>query len=176
MHVSAEHHIVGHDNSVSHLAVVGHVAAGHQIAVATQGCDAIFLLRGAIDRHRFAEDVTIADNDLRRGPLVAQVLRFGANHNSREEVIIATDGGVTGQRDIVFQPRATPDFDMRADDTVVADANFFVEFRAGINDGGMGYDCGHTNQLSGMNLEINGGGEGYHAVSCQAARAGLRSG
>ena len=43
-----------------------------------------------------------------------------------------------------------------SDDAVMADANFFVEFRAGINDGGMGYDCGHTNQLSGMNMEVIG--------------------
>ena len=39
------------------LAVVGHVAVGHEKVVAADPRDAVFLFAGAIDGHAFANDV-----------------------------------------------------------------------------------------------------------------------
>jgi hypothetical protein len=57
---------------------------------------------------------------------------------------------MSSQSYIVLESRASTYLDVPSDKAMVADANVLVEFRAGIHDGGMGYDRGHTNQLSGI--------------------------
>ncbi len=152
MHMSTQHDVVGHDDSIADLAIMGNVAAGHQVAIAAQAGDAIFFFGCPIDGNRFAKDITIADDDLRRRALVTQILRFGADHHPREQMIVATENRITGEGDIVFQSRPATNFNVGTDDAMMANSNFIIEFRAGVNDGGMGDDSGHTNQLSRMDL------------------------
>lgn len=65
-------------------------------------------------------------------------------------MVIASNLRVTGQRDVVIQSRSPANFDVGSDDTVVSYANFFIEFRTWVDNGGMGDDGGHTNQLSSL--------------------------
>lgn len=84
--------------------------------------------------------------------MVAEILGLCTDNNAREQVVVPTDRRISGERNIILQARSPTDAHIWTNNTVVADANFFVEFRPRINDGGMGYDRGHTNQLSRINL------------------------
>ena len=97
-------------------------------------------------------DVPITDDDLSGRALVAEILRFRPDDHARKQMIVSAERRIAGQGDIILKPSAASDLDVRANDAVVADTNFFVEFRTRIHDGGMGYDCGHTNQLSRIDL------------------------
>ena len=55
VNVPAQQRAVGHDDVVAELAVVGHVATGHQEVVVADPRDAVFLFAAAIDRHAFAD-------------------------------------------------------------------------------------------------------------------------
>lgn len=63
-------------------------------------------------------------------------------------MVVSAERAVSGQRNVVFKSSSSANANVGADHTVVADADVFIEFRSGINNGGMGYDRGHTNQLS----------------------------
>ena len=84
MHVAAQQRAVGHDDVVAQLAIVGHVAAGHQEVLVADPRDAVFFFAAAIDRHAFADDVVVADDDLRVAAGVADVLRLAADDDVRD--------------------------------------------------------------------------------------------
>ena len=128
--VSAQQRGVGDDDVVAQLAIVGDVAAGHEeVAVADAG-DALFLFRGAVDRHALADDVVVADDHLRVGAAVADVLRLAADDDARVDVVAAADGDVAHQGDVVFQPRSAADPHLGTDDAERADLDVVVDFSA----------------------------------------------
>ena len=143
MNVSAEHDGIGHDDAVFDFAVVSYVRAGHQIALVTNAGDAVFFFGASIDRHRFAKDVAIPDDDLRRRALVAEVLGFTADDAAGKEVILTSDGRMSGDRHMAFQTCATPDLGMRANNTKRPNPNFIVEFGSRVYHSGVGDDRGH---------------------------------
>jgi hypothetical protein len=128
------------------------MAARHEVAIVANGGDAILFFGGPIDRYRLAKYVPITDDDLSGRALVAEVLRFRPDDHAGKQMIVSAERRIARQGDIILKPSAASDLDVRANDAVVADTNFFVEFRTRIYDGGMGYDCGHTNQLSEFDL------------------------
>ena len=85
--MATEHNVVCHDHSVTDFAVVCHVGASHHVAVVTNLGDTIFLFSGAIDRHRLAEYISVANDYLSGCALVAQILRLGANYYAWEEMV-----------------------------------------------------------------------------------------
>ena len=139
-YVTTEHHVIGGNHSVFDHAIVGDVRGGHKITMATDRCDPLILLRSTIDRCAFSEDIAISDDDLGRRALVGKILRLSTDDTTGKEPIVATDAGVTGDRHAVFKPRATPDPHMRSNDTMMADANVFIEFCSGIHHSGMSDD------------------------------------
>ena len=116
VHVPAQQRAVGHDDVVAQLAVVGHVAAGHQEILVADPRDAVFFFAAAIDRDAFADDVAVADDDLRVAAGVADVLRLAADDDVGIDDVVAADRHVAHDRDRVQQPRAALDAHVRADD------------------------------------------------------------
>ncbi len=128
VHVPAQQRAVGDHDVVAQFAVVGHVAAGHEEVVVPDGGDAVFFFAAAIDRHAFADQVVIADRDLRVGAAVADVLRFAADDHAGINVVVLADGDVAHERDVVLQPRAAADPDIRPDDAERPDFDIGVDF------------------------------------------------
>src|SRR5690606_7546835 len=106
---------VGNHHVVANAAVVRHVAGGHQVAVAADAGGTIFLFGAAVDRHRFANHVVVADLDARRAAAVAQVLRFAADDNARMDFVVASDGHVTSDLHVANKSRAAADPDVGPD-------------------------------------------------------------
>ena len=80
--VPAQQRAVGNHDVVAQAAIVGDVAAGHQEVVAAERRDAVFFFGGAIDRHAFADDVVVADDDLGVAAAVADILRLAADDDA----------------------------------------------------------------------------------------------
>ena len=141
--VTTEHDRIGHDDSVLDEAIVSYVGVGHKIAIAANGGDPIIFLGAAIDRNAFTKDVCVPDHDLSRRALVRKVLRFATDHTAGKEAIVASDGGMTGQGNAVFQSRAAANSDVGANDAMMTDPNIFIEFGARVDHCGMGDYCWH---------------------------------
>ena len=92
MNVAAQQRAIGDHDVAAQLAIVRHVAAGHQEIVAADRGDAVLFLGAAIDRHSFANHVMIADDHLRVAAAVTQVLGLAADHHARVQVIVLTQG------------------------------------------------------------------------------------
>lgn len=150
VHVAAQHDVVRHNNAVADLAVVRYVTAGHQVAVVANGGDAILFLGGPVDGNRFPKNIAIANDDLRGCTLITEILRFRADNNAWKEMVFSSQDAVSGERHIVLKSTTATDLHVRTDDAMMSDSNFFVQLGARINDRGMSYDRGHTNQLSGI--------------------------
>ena len=71
--------------------------------------DAIFFFAAAIDRDAFANDVAVADDDLRVAAGVADILRLAADDDVRIDDVIVADRHVAHDRDGIQQPRAALD-------------------------------------------------------------------
>ena len=91
---------------------------------------------------------TVTNDDLGRRAFVRQILWFCADDHVGEQMIVAADARVATYSDIVFQARATSNLHVGADHAVVADADFVIQFRSGINDSRVRYDGGHRVRLS----------------------------
>ena len=152
MHVATQHNVVGHDDPITDFTIVGHMAASHQIAVTADGGDSVLFFRGAVDGDRLAKDITVADDDLGGGPLVTKILRFSTNHNTGEKVVLAADGTVPCQRDVIFQPRAVANFGIRTDHTMMANAHFVIQFGSRINHRCVCDNSGHIKPAFPSNL------------------------
>ena len=76
-------------------------------------------------------------------PRVADVLRLAADDGVGIDVVVAADGDVAHQGDVVFQPRAAADAHLRPDDAEGADFDFVVDFGAGVDRGIFGKVTGH---------------------------------
>ena len=141
--VSAKHDRVGHNDSILDEAIVSYVGVGHEIAIAANGRDPFIFLGATIDGDAFTKNVCVPDHDLGRRTLVGKVLRFATDHTARKETIVATDGGMTGQGNAVFQSRAAANTDVGANDAMMTDPNIFIEFGARVDHCGMGDYCWH---------------------------------
>ena len=74
---------------------------------------------------------------------VADVLRLAADDRAGIDVVVAADRDVAHQGDVVFQPRAAADADVRADDAEGADLDIVVDFGAGVDRHIVGNVGGH---------------------------------
>jgi hypothetical protein len=126
---------------VAELAIMGHMTVAHQKIVAANAGDAIFLLAGAIDGYAFAKGVGVADFNAGVRPLVAVVLRLRADDDIGKQHVVATQGHVAHERDVVMQPRAASDARSGADRAERADDDFLVDLRPRV-DPGVGCDAG----------------------------------
>lgn len=137
-HMPTEHDGVGHNHSIFDDAIMCDVRVGHEVAVVTDRRDAFVFFGTAIDGYAFAEHIAITDDDLCGRTLVGQILRLATDDTAWEQPIVSTDSRVPGESHTVFQACPSANLDVGADDTVVTDANVFVEFSARIDHGCMG--------------------------------------
>ncbi len=143
MNMAAEHHGICHDDPIFDFAIVCNVRAGHQVALISNKCDSILFFGSSVYCHRFAKDITVADDDLRWGTLVAEILWFAADDAAGKEMIFATNAGVAGDRNVIFETGPASDFGVGANDTKRTDSHFIVELSARVDHGGMGDNGGH---------------------------------
>ena len=143
VYVPGQQRAVGDDDVAAQLAIVSDVAASHEEVVVADGGDAFLLFGGAVDRHAFANDVVVADDDFRVAAAVGDVLRLAAEDHVRIDVIVAADRHVAHHGDVVFQSRAAADAGFRPDDAVRADLDVIVDFGAGVDGGVFGKVAGH---------------------------------
>ena len=82
---------------------MSHVTTGHEITVVTNRGNAVFLFRSAIYRGIFTKRVIVSDDDLRRAASIGDVLRFSAYNHAWEQMIVAANCDMTGERDSIIQ-------------------------------------------------------------------------
>ena len=109
VHVPAEQRSVGHDDAIPEPAVMGHVAAGHQIAAIAHRGDAVFLGGGQVDRHALPDQVAVADDHFRVFPPIRDILGRPADHDAGKDVVVLADRAAAHQRDVILEPRAAAD-------------------------------------------------------------------
>ena len=76
------------------MAIVSHVAIGHQQILMTDAGRVVFFLCTTIDSHAFAKNVFMADFQTGRRPFVSGILRLAANRSAGEEAVAFADGCV----------------------------------------------------------------------------------
>ena len=109
------------------MAIVCDVAIGHQQVLVPDPRGVVLFLGTAVDGHSFAEDVFVPDLEAGRRSVVADVLRFPADHGAGEEAVSLADRRVAGDRHVRQQLAAVaqgdigshvakrPDFDVLAE-------------------------------------------------------------
>ncbi len=80
---------------------------------------------------RLANDIMVADNDFRVASAVADVLRLAADDGVGIDVVVAADGDIAHQRDVVFQPGAATDARLGPDDAERDRSRLRRRFRRG---------------------------------------------
>ena len=91
MNVTAKQCAVANDDVVTHNTVVGDMYAAHQVTIASQPRESVFLERCAIDGDAFANDVAVADYNFRVVASVACVLGCSTDHGvGRNDCLLYT--------------------------------------------------------------------------------------
>ncbi len=147
--VTAQERAVGDDRVVPYLAIVGDVAAGHQEVVVADSRNAFLFLRAAIDRHRLADDVAIADHNLRVGPSEGNILRFTADDGAWVDLIVLADLNVTHQSHAAVETRSPPYPDVGPDRTERSDMDLVGDLGSRINRHVVGKEGSHDRLLLG---------------------------
>ena len=109
------------------------MAACHDEAATADGRDAIFLLGGAIDGHRFAKHIAVTNPDVRGRPFVADVLRFAADDAERMNHVVTTHRDATQHIHVTDQSRAVADLCVGSNVAEWTNLDVFTKFRAGIH-------------------------------------------
>lgn len=142
-YVSAEHDIICGDDSVFDNAIVRDVACGHEVAIVTDRSDPLVFFSASIDGHALTKDVAVSDDNLGWRTLVGKILWLSTDNATGEEAVVAADHRVPCDGDSIFKPRSPTDFHVGTDDTMMSDANIFVEFGSRIYHGGVSDDRWH---------------------------------
>ena len=100
---------VGDDHAVADLAVVRDMTAGHEEVAAPHDGHAVFLLRGPVDRHPFADDVVVANLHARVAAAVADILRIGTDDGIGKDPVAGPDPHAPHHRDMILEDRAGAD-------------------------------------------------------------------
>ena len=133
VNVSGQERVVGDNDVVAQLAVVGHVAAGHEKIMVADSGKAVLFFRGPVDGNALADDVMIADDHFGVAASIADVLRFAADHSAGINVIVTADGHMAHQGDAVFQFGSAADANVRPHNAVGADFHFVVDLGPGVD-------------------------------------------
>src|SRR5512146_987747 len=129
---------IGHHHPVSHLAVVGDVAVGHEERLAAQAGHSPAVRRPAIHRHVLADRVAVPDLHPGVLPLEFQILRGGADGGEREHAVVLPHADVRGDLDVGGDVAPVADRHLRTDHGEGADRDAFAQLRLGVDDrGGM---------------------------------------
>jgi len=133
VHVPADENVVAEDDVVFHVAIVGHVAARHKVAMVADARHAGVLGRAAMDRDAFAEDVVVADLDAGRLVAVRDVLRRPADAGIREKDVALADVRMAHEADAVVHDRAGANHHIGADVTERTDLHVVGQLSLGGN-------------------------------------------
>src|SRR5689334_11955113 len=94
------------------------MAASHEEAAVANGGDAVFFFAATIDRHAFANQIVVADDDLCFAAAVADILGITTQHSARKNAIAAAERHLTHDRDVGDELRAAANADERTDDAM----------------------------------------------------------
>ena len=131
VHMAAKQCCVGHDDVIAELAIVSNMAAGHEKIGVADGRGSVLFFASPVDRHAFAENVSVADDHSRIGAAVADILRLGADHHAGEKMVVLTQGNAAHERDAVFELCAVADFDIGANHAEWTNVHIVADFGAG---------------------------------------------
>lgn len=132
---------VGQDDMIAQGDIVGDVAIGQKEVVGTDG-GCFSVAGGAVDGHRFADNISISNASASGAAFPFAVLRAEADAAEGKELVVGADDGVAVHNDMgkqlatVAQNCVFSDDAIRADLAVFADAGAFVNDCAGMNHGG----------------------------------------
>src|SRR5262249_48125197 len=87
----------------------------------------VFLFAATVNRHTFADDISVADNHLRIAARVTYVLRFAADDNIWINDVVAADRDVSHDGHVVQNARAARYANMRADDRERSDFDIITD-------------------------------------------------
>src|SRR5690606_27935561 len=105
--VSGQGGIVAENTAISHNAVMGNMAIGHDQAVVAN--DRLHTVRGSlVDRGTLPYGGIVPDMDRGVLPLVLQVLGHGRNDRPGEYTAVLSDSGTLHDRDIGADPGTLP--------------------------------------------------------------------
>ena len=141
MDMATQQHTVHQDDTIMYVAVVCHMAVGHEHVAVADPCDAILFLRTFVDCHAFAKDVVISDDDLCRCVLETDILGLTANNSAWKETVVLSDRGTAGQHNMALQFSVVTDGHIWADQTKRTDVD------SG-SDGGRFVNVGHAGNVS----------------------------
>src|SRR5690606_11884329 len=134
--VAADSGGLSHDDVVVDDAIVGDVAIAHDQTIIADRRDAAPAHGAAVNGGVFADDVVVADDELRRFAPVRQILRRAAEAYERPDGVALAEFGVALDEDVRDELRALADLHVRANHAAWADLHVGAEFGAIVDDGG----------------------------------------
>ena len=120
-HVARKRHVVGDDDVVAQLAVVGDVDVGHEEVARADARDGLILNGADRDRAVFADHVVVADFKGRVFARVLLVLGLAAHGGVLKDPVAAADAGAAGDRHVAVEHGARADHDVGTDDAERSD-------------------------------------------------------
>jgi hypothetical protein len=133
--MSGEGAIVGKNDMVSHLTVVGDVGVGEKKIVGTHAGRGIGV-GPAVDGGVFPEDIAITHDEGGRFAGIFQVLGLDANGGEGKELVVIADLGLSVNDNMGVKLAAVAETDPVFDHAVRADFRFGAQGGPGGNDGG----------------------------------------
>ena len=147
-HMARECAVIGENHVVADDAVMGDVGVGEEVSSASETCDPLGG-RGAVNRDELAEDVPVADFELRRLTRVLKILAPLPDGGVRVELVVVADDGRSGKGDVIVETASLAKNDARPDDAVGSDLGGLADVGRGVDDR-RGMDARHGRpQVSG---------------------------
>ena len=137
--MAAECDAIGEDDVILHHAIVGHVAADHEEAMAADAGLAMALHGTDVHGRVLADDVVVADDQLGGLVLVLQVLRReaqgreGMHHGLRADRGMAVHHHMRHEVDTLFQHGVGADHAIRTDPHIAADFGRGIDQRGRVD-------------------------------------------
>ena len=133
--MATKHGSIGHDHVIADVAIMRHVTARHEVAVATNTGRAHVFDGASIDGDSLSQDVVITNDHGCRFVPITNILGFATNHTPRMKDVVASDRGVPANGHVGNKPRARLNFNMGS--YVAERTNFhrIRDDRGGVDDG-----------------------------------------
>ena len=83
--MACEHHVVGQDDALADVAVVGDMGVGEKDAARADDCLRTAALRAGIHRYALADEAVLADDEADRFAAIFEILRLMSNRSEGED-------------------------------------------------------------------------------------------
>jgi len=126
---------VGQNAVVGHGYIMSHVRAHQKPIVIAYLSQRPAQLRARMNRNMFAENVVVADDQLRLAAEVFQILRRHPQHHPREKLVAPAQAGLARYGHVIMQVAAVADHHLAGDIAMRTDINTLAQFGALLNTG-----------------------------------------